>query len=57
MKVVTILDSKIRLILTPETEPETVMLEALCRQSECAIKLSDSPEHSNNYGAGSIMIQ
>lgn len=57
MKVITILDGKIKMILTPETEPEGVMLDALCRQSECAIKLSDSPEHANIYGSGSIMIQ
>jgi hypothetical protein len=57
MIVVTILDGKIKMILTPETEPESVMLDALCRQSDCAIKLSDSPEHANIYGAGSIMIQ
>lgn len=57
MKVVTIVEGKIKMILTPETELETVMLEALCRQSDCAIKLSDSPEHNNIYGAGSVIIQ
>ena len=57
MKIITILDGKIKMILTPETEPETAMLDALCRQSECAIKLSDSTEYSHNYGVGSIMIQ
>ena len=34
MKVITILDGKIKMILTPETEPETIMLDALSRQSE-----------------------
>jgi hypothetical protein len=57
MKVVSILDGKIKMILTPESEPETAMLEALAKQSECAIKLSYSPEHAHTYGAGSIMIQ
>jgi hypothetical protein len=57
MKVVSIYDSKLKLILTPETKTEEALLEELTKQSECATKLSDSPEHAHGYGAGSIMIQ
>ena len=57
MKVVSIFDSKLRIILTPESNTEEALLEELVKQSECATKLSDSPEHHNSYGSGSIMIQ
>jgi hypothetical protein len=57
MKVVSIYDSKLKIILTPETKTEEALLDELTKQSECATKLSDSPEHAHNYGTGSIMIQ
>lgn len=57
MKIVSIYDSKLRLILTPESKTEEALLEELTKQSECAIKLSDSSEHAHGYGTGSIMIQ
>lgn len=57
MKVVSIYDLKLKIILTPETKTEEALLDELTKQSECATKLSDSPEHTHNYGAGSIMIQ
>jgi hypothetical protein len=57
MKVVSIYDSKLKLILTPESKTEEALLEELTKQSECATKLSDSPEYAHGYGTGSIMIQ
>lgn len=57
MKVVSIYDSKLKLIMTPETKTEEALLEELAKQSECATKLSDSPEHAHGYGPGSIIIQ
>jgi hypothetical protein len=57
MKVVSIYDSKLKLIMTPESKTEEALLEELTKQSECATKLSDSSEHAHGYGPGSIMIQ
>jgi hypothetical protein len=57
MKIVSIFDSKLKIILTPESKTEEALLEELTKQSECATKLSDSPEHAHGYGSGSVMIQ